>query len=52
MPEVSISLVTSEQAPGGVGELGVPCVLAAVSNAMLAAGGQRAQLPIRLEKTV
>ena len=49
MPEVTVSTVASEGAPGGVGELGVPCVAAAVANAVFAASGHRAtELPIRL----
>ena len=49
MPEVTVSMVASEEAPGGVGELGVPCVAAAVANAVFAASGHRAtELPIRL----
>ncbi|MGB1959415.1 MAG: molybdopterin cofactor-binding domain-containing protein, partial [Luminiphilus sp.] len=49
MPEVTVSMAASEEAPGGVGELGVPCVAAAVANAVFAASGHRAtELPIRL----
>ena len=49
MPEVTVSMVASTEAPGGVGELGVPCVAAAVANAVFAASGHRATgLPIRL----
>ncbi len=49
MPEVEVSLTASAEAPGGVGELGVPCTAAAVANAVFAASGQRAtDLPISL----
>ncbi len=49
MPEVTVSMVASAEAPGGVGELGVPCVAAAVANAVFVASGHRAtELPIRL----
>ena len=49
MPEVEVSLMDSQEPPGGVGELGVPCVAAAVANAVFAANGQRAaDMPLRL----
>ena len=33
MPEVAVKIVTSTEAPGGVGETGVPCVAPAIANA-------------------
>lgn len=49
MPEVEVSILDSERAPGGVGELGVPMIAPAVTNAIFAATGIRARrLPIRL----
>ena len=33
MPEVVVKIVTSSEAPGGVGETGVPCVAPAITNA-------------------
>jgi len=49
MPEVEVSLIDSQEPPGGVGELGVPCVAAAVANAVFATTGQRAaDMPLRL----
>lgn len=48
MPQLEISLVVSNEEPGGVGELTVPCVAPAVVNAIFAATGKRLRaLPIR-----
>ena len=48
-PRVEGHLVLSSEAPGGVGELGVPLIAAAVANAVFAATGQRVRtLPLRL----
>ena len=33
MPEVAVKIVASNEAPGGVGETGVPCVAPALANA-------------------
>lgn len=41
MPTVSVSIVPSSEAPGGVGETGVPCVAPAVANAYAKLTGQR-----------
>lgn len=41
MPAVSVSIVPSSAAPGGVGETGVPCVAPAVANAYAKLTGQR-----------
>lgn len=50
MPEVEVHLVPSREAPGGVGEIGVPCVAPAVANAVRAATGKPVRrMPIRLE---
>ena len=41
VPEIETILIDSQEAPGGVGELGVPCVGPAVANAVLAATGEQ-----------
>jgi isoquinoline 1-oxidoreductase beta subunit len=47
MPEVEVYLVPSKEAPGGVGEPGVPPIAPAVGNAVFAATGKRIRrLPI------
>lgn len=50
MPRVEVHVVTSGEAPGGIGEPGVPPVAPAVVNAVFAATGKRLRrLPIRRE---
>ena len=50
MPTVEVHLVKSGEAPGGVGEIGVPTAAPALANAVFAATGKRIrQLPIRPE---
>jgi isoquinoline 1-oxidoreductase beta subunit len=47
MPVVETHMIASEEAPGGVGEPGVPCIAPAVCNAIFRASGRRVrQLPI------
>lgn len=41
MPEVAVTVVPSTEAPGGVGETGVPCVAPAVANAWAKLTGTR-----------
>jgi isoquinoline 1-oxidoreductase subunit beta len=41
MPKVEVHIVTSSEAPTGVGEPGVPALAPAVSNAVFAATGKR-----------
>ena len=41
MPVVSVKIVSSTAAPGGVGETGVPCVAPAVANAWAKLTGVR-----------
>ena len=41
MPEVAVKIVTSSEAPGGVGETGVPCVAPAITNAWAKLTGTR-----------
>lgn len=41
MPTVSVSIVASTAAPGGVGETGVPCVAPAIANAYAKLSGVR-----------
>ena len=48
-PHVEVHTVPSVEAPGGMGEPGVPPIAAAVANAVFAATGQRLRkLPFRL----
>ncbi|MCS7313031.1 MAG: hypothetical protein NZ742_08990, partial [Acidobacteria bacterium] len=47
---VEVAIVESRAAPGGIGEVGVPCIAPAVANAVFAATGRRIRrLPIRPE---
>jgi len=49
MPAVETHIVESSEAPGGIGEPGVPPIAAAVANAVFAATGKRLRrLPLRL----
>ncbi len=41
MPQVALAIVPSTEAPGGVGETGVPCVVPAVANAWAKLTGTR-----------
>ncbi|HET6491252.1 MAG TPA: xanthine dehydrogenase family protein molybdopterin-binding subunit [Syntrophales bacterium] len=51
MPAIEVYIVNSEEAPGGVGEPGVPPIAPAVANAFFAATGKRIRtLPIRQEE--
>jgi isoquinoline 1-oxidoreductase beta subunit len=48
-PVVEVYTVPSTEAPGGIGEPGVPPIAAAVANAVFAATGKRLRkLPLRL----
>ena len=48
-PRVEVFTVPSTEAPGGIGEPGVPPIAAAVANAVFAATGKRLRkLPFRL----
>jgi isoquinoline 1-oxidoreductase beta subunit len=47
-PEIVVELISSGEAPGGVGELAVPPLAPALANALFSATGQRLrQLPLR-----
>ena len=49
-PDITVELVASDEAPGGVGDLGVPAVAPAIANAIRAATGLRWRtLPLRPE---
>ncbi|GAC1477877.1 MAG: xanthine dehydrogenase family protein molybdopterin-binding subunit [Gemmatimonadaceae bacterium] len=51
-PPVEVYFVASTEAPGGLGEPGVPPIAPAVANAIFAATGQRVRkLPIKLAAT-
>jgi isoquinoline 1-oxidoreductase beta subunit len=41
LPDITIEIIRSESDPGGVGELGVPAVAAAIANAVQASAGLR-----------
>ncbi|WP_455204009.1 molybdopterin cofactor-binding domain-containing protein [Kaarinaea lacus] len=48
-PQIEVHLVESDEAPGGVGEIGVPPIAPALANAVFAATGKPIRrLPIRL----
>jgi len=48
MPKIEVHIVPSTDKPGGVGEVGVPPVAAAVANALFALTGKRQrELPLR-----
>ncbi len=48
-PDIDVHIISSEQAPSGVGEPAVPPILPAVANAVFAATGQRLRkAPLRL----
>ncbi|TXC71821.1 xanthine dehydrogenase family protein molybdopterin-binding subunit [Sphingomonas ginsenosidivorax] len=40
-PDITVELIRSDEAPGGVGELGVPAVAPAIANALQSATGYR-----------
>lgn len=47
-PDITVELIRSNEAPGGVGELGVPAVAPAIANAIFSATGFRLRdLPLR-----
>jgi isoquinoline 1-oxidoreductase beta subunit len=49
VPQVDIELLESNEAPGGLGEAGVPLAAPAVANAVFAATGQRLRtLPLKM----
>jgi isoquinoline 1-oxidoreductase subunit beta len=49
--QVDVHTIDSDAAPGGVGEPGVPPVLAAFGNAIFAATGKRVrELPLSRQK--
>jgi isoquinoline 1-oxidoreductase beta subunit len=49
MPHVDVHIVPSEEAPGGIGEVGTPAIAPAVTNALYRATGRRIRsLPISL----
>ncbi|MEC8378857.1 MAG: hypothetical protein VXZ96_00965, partial [Myxococcota bacterium] len=41
MPEISVFVLPSDRHPSGIGEIGLPPINAAVSNALFAATGHR-----------
>jgi isoquinoline 1-oxidoreductase subunit beta len=46
-PHISVHLVKSSEAPGGIGEPGTSCAMPALTNAIYAATGQRIRkLPV------
>jgi isoquinoline 1-oxidoreductase beta subunit len=52
-PVVEVHLIASTEAPGGIGEAGVPAIAPALCNAIFAATGKRVRkLPVRAEELV
>ncbi len=50
MPVVEVHIVSSQNAPGGIGEASTPGIAPAVANAIFAATGKRIRrLPVRME---
>jgi len=48
MPQIDVHIVESKEAPGGVGEPGLPPIAPAVANAVFSATGKRIRkLPIK-----
>jgi isoquinoline 1-oxidoreductase beta subunit len=53
MPRVEVHIIESSEAPGGVGEPGVPPIAPAVANALFAASGARVRsLPLAPDKII
>jgi isoquinoline 1-oxidoreductase beta subunit len=51
-PDITVEIVRSAEAPGGVGEIAVPPVAPAIANAVFAATGKRLrQLPLTIGGT-
>ena len=51
VPVVDVHIVPSTEAPGGMGEAGVPTIAPAVCNAIFAATGKRIRrLPIQAQE--
>jgi isoquinoline 1-oxidoreductase beta subunit len=47
VPEIDVHIVSSSEAPGGIGEPGTSCVMPALTNAIFAATGKRIRkLPV------
>jgi len=44
-PEIEVQIVPSTDTPGGIGEPGVPPIIAAVANAVSIARGRRVRRP-------
>ena len=48
MPAVAVAIIADADRPGGIGEVGVPCIAPAVANALAVLTGKRVRaLPIR-----
>jgi isoquinoline 1-oxidoreductase beta subunit len=48
-PAIEVVIMPSREAPGGIGEIGVPCVAPAIANALLVATGKPIRsMPIKL----
>ena len=49
VPQIDVEFIDSNEAPGGLGEAGVPLAAPAVANAVFVATGQRLRtLPLRI----
>jgi isoquinoline 1-oxidoreductase beta subunit len=52
-PEIEVHIVQNNEKSGGIGEVGVPPIAPAVTNAIFAATGKRIRkLPIRMSEAV
>jgi CO/xanthine dehydrogenase Mo-binding subunit len=47
MPQIDVDIISNAESPGGIGEVGVPCVAPALCNAWFRLTGERRrELPL------